>query len=482
MNIDIILDKINDLYRKNFNTKPNYIEKLKTSGSNRLYFRIHCQDESIIATYNEDSTENDTFVYLQNFFESNNLPVPKLYQYFKNDNIYFQQDLGDITFYDYLQKLNHISNYEEILNYYKRIVDYLLLFQFSASNGLDFTKCYPVAEFNKENVLWDLYYFKYMFLRLSYANFNEKKLDDEFQKFAESILDADLNYFVYRDFQSRNIMIYNNNLYFIDFQGGRKGAYFYDIASLLYDSKAKLSHNLRESILSYYFNELSKKITVDENIFFSKFYEYVIFRILQALGAYGYRGLYEHKEHFILSIEPALNNILFLERNLNISYKYPYLIEILLNQLNNPKITKYFQNKVSSGLVVHIKSFSYKNGYPEDKTIHGGGFVFDCRYLPNPAKYEKYKYLTGKDNEVIVFMESFDEVRAFLNNVFEIIDSAINKYIEHNFEYLSVSFGCTGGQHRSVYFAEKLANHIKSKYSINVYIEHLNEKNWLIQA
>jgi len=473
-----IVNKIENILKNEFGKKPKKIEPILQSGSNRSYLRVFLDNDTIIATYNTDKLENKSFIYLQKFFSSLGLPVPTILKYFEEECIYFQQDLGDITFYSYLQHLKQNSKFDEIEFWYRKILNDLINFQFSASKGLDFSQCYPVAEFNKQSILWDLNYFKYMFLRLSYASFHEQKLEEDFELLTQKLLSADSHYFVYRDFQSRNIMLFNNKLYYIDFQGGRKGSLFYDVASLLYDAKADLSFDLRERLLNFYFDLLSDKINFDKNEYKNLFNYYVLFRILQALGAYGYRGIYERKEHFIRSIEPALKNIEYLRENTDCFNELTYLGEVLTHQMKNSFLKTYFSNNKSSELLVNILSFTYKDGYPKDETEHGGGFIFDCRALPNPGKVEHLKYYTGEDDIVRTYMEQYYEVKCFLKNVFELVDSSIENYIERGLNYLSVSFGCTGGQHRSVYCAKKLAEHIKQKYRVRVKLTHLNKYNW----
>ncbi len=473
-----LIKKVESIVSTEFGKKVLKIEPLLQSGSNRIYLRVFFETDTIIATYNPDKSENNAFLYLQKLFSSLNLSVPSVLKYIEDEYIYFQQDLGDTTFYTHLQYLKENNKYDELELWYKQILKDLINFQFCASKGLNFSNCYPVCEFNKQSIFWDLNYFKYMFLRLSYASFHEQKLEEEFERFINILLSADTSYFVYRDFQSRNIMLYNNKLYYIDFQGGRKGSLFYDVASLLYDAKAELSIEIRNRLLNYYFNLLYEKFDFDKKEYNKLFNYYVLFRILQALGAYGYRGIYERKEHFLKSIEPAFINLQYLKENTYCFNELPYLGEVLTSQMNNSFFKTLISKNKNSELLVNIVSFSYKAGYPKDETEHGGGFVFDCRALPNPAKVDHLKYLTGEDEAVKNFMKQSYEVKTFLKSAYELVDSSIEKYIERNFEYLSVAFGCTGGQHRSVYCAKDLEEHIKQKYNIKVKLVHLNKNNW----
>ncbi|MCX7861384.1 MAG: phosphotransferase [Bacteroidales bacterium] len=470
---------IENNFRKHFNKPINCIEKLKQSGSNRLYFRIRFDSGTVIATYNNDFQENEAFVYFQQFFYNQHLSVPQLYAYVPDEGIYFQEDLGDITLYEQLNEIKRNEN--DLLIKYGQVLHDLIQFQLSAQKGLDFSKCYPARTFDETTLRWDLNYFKYMFLRLSYASFHEQKLEDDFNKLIYDLLKADDNYFVYRDFQSRNIMLFNGKCYYIDFQGGRKGSIWYDVASLLYDAKAELTFEQREQFFQTYIQLLPKQIFQQlKTSYADEYYSYVLFRILQALGAYGYRGIYEQKEHFLKSIKPALNNLHYLSEQTHLSRSYPYLMKVVLAQQNNDFFNQYYYHKSHSNkLVLHINSFSYKNGYPPDNTVHAGGYVFDCRALPNPGKDDKLKYFTGKDNEIKQYMQQYAEVNSFLQNVFKIVDATIERYLERDFEYLSVSFGCTGGQHRSVYCAEQLANHVTEKYNIQVVLTHTNKDNWI---
>lgn len=475
-----LIELIETAFLQVFGFKADNIIPIQQSGSNRQYYRILHRNGTIIATHNSDISENDTFIYFQQFFSAKKLPVPEVYAYLREEKIYFQQDLGDTTLYELVKawQQNKISTDDITLMYY-RVLDDLLRFQFSAQEGLDFSKCYPIGEFNEKAIRWDLNYFKYMFLRLSYASFHEEKLEEDFDRLVNDLLTAEAKYFVYRDFQSRNIMLYNDKCYYIDFQGGRKGSFFYDVASLLYDGKAQLTEPIRASLLTYYYHSLLKYVHYDKNDFEQLFYSFVLFRIVQALGAYGYRGIYERKEHFLRSIEPALNNIYYLAEHTHISQSYPYLTQILLNQKENSFLHPYICGyKTSDKLTIYIQSFSYKNGYPVDHSGHGGGFVFDCRALPNPGKVDELKLLTGRDQRVIAYMQQFDEVTRFLQQVYALTDAMIERYIQRNFEYCSVSFGCTGGQHRSVYCAEQLARHVSDKYGIKVELKHLNQQNW----
>jgi len=457
----------------------DHIITLPLSGSNRFYFRIKYNKGTLIATYNEDILENEAFFYLQKYFHSLSLPVPQIIHIFDNKKLYLQEDLGDTTLYQLLteNRKNNNTITPKINQLYKQVIDDLIQFQLSAEKGLNFNYCYPVEAFDSQAMQWDLNYFKYMFLKLVHAPFNEKKLEEEFQKLIKEATIAQSRYFMFRDFQSRNIMIKNDQLYYIDFQGGRRGPVYYDIASLLFDAKAELPFSFRDELIQYYISRLSNRISIDKEQALQHYYIFVFLRILQALGAYGYRGLFEQKEHFLKSFTPAFINLKYLFDHTFLPQKFPYLTSIIESQFENPSLAPKSIIR-SKTLTLTISSFSYKKGYPIDSSGNGGGFVFDCRALPNPGKIEHLKHFTGKDLPVKEYMEQFDEVKKFISACQQLVEGSIKKYIERSFEHLMVNFGCTGGQHRSVYCAETLANKIRDKFDINIKVIHINQQNW----
>jgi hypothetical protein len=317
---------------------------------------------------------------------------------------------------------------------------------------------------------WDLNYFKYYFLKLAKVSFDEQKLEDDFETLTNFLLEADHNHFMYRDFQSRNIMLLNNKPYFIDYQGGRKGALQYDIASLLYDAKAAIPQKIRNELLAFYLEILKTHLPFDRRKFLKYYNGFVLIRILQAMGAYGFRGYYENKPHFLQSIPYAVQNIKWLLEGNNLTLHLPMLTDVLQEIIDSTGSAH--QPPVESNLTVQISSFSYKNEIPHDETGHGGGFLFDCRALPNPGRMQEYMELSGLDPPVIGFLRKEHEVDAFLTHVYSLIDQSVNTYIGRGFTHLSVNFGCTGGKHRSVYCAEELAKHLKSKFNIKILIDH----------
>ena len=358
------------------------------------------------------------------------------------------------------------------------MIDCLLQIQFGGQN-IDYSYSYPREVFDEQSVRWDLNYFKYNFLKLAYIPFDEQLLENDFDTLVSYLSRIDSATFLYRDFQSRNIMLVGekNDLYFIDYQGGRRGPLHYDLASLLYDAKAEMPIEVRQQLLNYYIDELSQLISIDSKQFEQEFYLFVLLRIMQAMGAYGYRGLYEGKEHFVKSIAHARSNMQWILQNKTLPIVVPHLNDvwhsIVESKLLNQKVATFEQSEM---LTVSVNSFSFKRGYPTDASGNGGGFVFDCRALPNPGRYPKYKNFTGRDFEVIDFFKDYSEMDEFLNLVYDIVSRSVKRYQERRFTNLQVNFGCTGGQHRSVYCAEKLAQYLKNNYSCNVIVRHLEQE------
>jgi len=469
MQMNKILEKIKNLYSKNFDEFEK-VKILPQSGSYRKYFRFYGKQKNILGVYNPDSKENIAFVSFAKHFKKIGLNVPEIYADFLYDKIYFIEDLGDTTLFDFLKQK---PSKEEITKTYKKILDWLIKFQFEGIKNLDLSKCYPRSIFDKQSIMWDLNYFKYFVIKLAKVNFDEQELENDFNKLSDFLVSTDLDYFLYRDFQSKNIILKNNDFYFIDFQGGRRGAFYYDLASLLYDSKANLTEATKKELIDYYYHLVNQRISIDKNIFYKYFYYYVLVRILQAFGAYGFRGIVEKKLHFIASIPKAIETIKILLENKHLSLKLPELMQVLHKLTSNSQFVKDF--KPLSKVNIRINSFSFlQNGYPNDEKNNGGGFVFDCRFLPNPGRYEYYKKLSGLDNEVAMWLEQYPEVENFIVQVVEIIKDAAKSYEAKGYSDLQVNFGCTGGQHRSVYCAEKTAEILTKFYNCNIKTNHLN--------
>lgn len=445
-------------------------DALPESGSYRKYYRLFGATKQCIAVFNEDKKENHAFIEFSKHFYAKNLPVPKILAEDTSNFIYLQSDLGDISLYEHLEKERKGIDFpDSLFNLYKKVLDNLLRFQIIGAEGFDYSICYPRAAFDKQSMMWDLNYFKYYFLKLAKIPFYEQELEDDFQRFTDFLLQADTNYFLYRDFQSRNIMVKDSEPYFIDYQGGRKGALAYDLASLLYDSKADIPQEIRNELRLYYINQLSE-YQIDKHNFEHYYFGYVLIRIFQAMGAYGFRGFYEKKTHFLQSIPYAIQDLEYLIENIDLPVHLPELWKVMRALTQSEELMK-FKNP-DKKLTVSIFSFSYKKGLPSDDMGNGGGFVFDCRGIHNPGRYEQYFNLTGRDREVIDFFEKNKEMDAFLENVFSLVEKSVEKYQKRNFSSLMVSFGCTGGQHRSVYAAERLSTHLKQKYDVEVILNH----------
>ena len=466
------------LFSSYANELIEHIEQLTESGgSYRKYYRIRSKTKHCLGVENPDPKENLAFVSYTRQFEKLGLNVPKILAENLDENQYLIEDLGDETLHSYLVKYRINKGFDEhLIEIYKSVIKHLLEFQIKAGKDFDYTYAYPKAKFDKESMLWDLNYFKYHFLKLAKISFDEHGLEKDFHAFANFLLTAHSEYFMYRDFQSRNIMLHNEKLYFIDYQGGRRGALQYDLASLLHQAKADIPHSIREQLLDFYIAELRNYQNVDEISFKKQYYGFVFIRILQTLGAYGFRGFYEKKEHFLKSIPFAVDNLEYLFRKFEFLAEMPVLKNVITEIINNQNFRH--QAKLSSGnLTVSINSFSFKKGsYPEDLSGNGGGFVFDCRGLPNPGRYDEYKALNGKDEAVKKYLEQYAEVADFIDNCYRVVVGSIQNYIARDFQHLQINFGCTGGQHRSVYCAEKISEIILQEFDMQIVVNHREQK------
>jgi len=475
-----VIENLKKLYRDWADEEVISVFPIAQSGSYRKYFRINGKEKTAIGVFNPDRKENRAFITFTKHFLKKGFNVPQLYNHKLKENIYLVEDLGDTTLFSLIEKekANDLSS-EKVLSYYKDALSHLIRFQIEGGKGFDYSACYPREKFDKQSILWDLNYFKYYFLKLLKIPFDEQKLEDDFNTFTKILLSADTKYFMYRDFQSRNILVHNDQLYFVDYQGGRKGALQYDVASLLFQAKVNMSHEIREKLLAHYLFELSKRIKVNPKEFKKYYYSYVLIRLLQTLGAYGFRGYYENKSHFLLSIPYALKNLQWLQGNNHLPKKLPELKRIIDLILKNEKLKKLDLNQSDKKLIVTINSFSYKEGIPRDYSGNGGGFVFDCRSLENPGRYPEFKENTGLDENVIRFLDDKSDVKDFLNSVYSIVDESVKNYIQRDFKKLMINFGCTGGQHRSVYCAAELAKHLRNDFEISVVVNHtqLNKKD-----
>ncbi|HRX32590.1 MAG TPA: RNase adapter RapZ [Tenuifilaceae bacterium] len=463
------IEELTRLFYSYFKSNPKSVLPLPQSGSNRMYYRLGDDKNSAIGAFCSDVREVETFVYLSDHFHSKGISVPRVLLVSPKRNFYLQSDLGKITLFDIITQPEAYDKPETLTLLEQAITD-LASMQFKGFEGLDKSKLYIDEEAQAYTVLWDLNYFKYNFLKLAGINFDELRLEKVFQYLSGAIKNVFPVAFQYRDFQSRNIMVQGNKLFYIDFQGGRVGPVLYDVASFLYQAKAKMPDSVREHLLNRYINSVSEYVSINKRDVRDSFILMSIFRIVQTLGAYGFRGIFEHKAHFIESLPYALNNLLNLVDKSGIK-EIDYLKQVLEPYANELRAHQAEMVK-QQGLTVSICSFSFKKGYPQEHSVHGGGFVFDCRSLPNPGRLDEYKSKTGQDVEVIRFLEGYSQVDDFLKHVWALISPAISNYQERNFDYLSVSFGCTGGQHRSVYCAEYIARLVKQFFRVNVTLKH----------
>ena len=475
-------DPINQIYElaNSIGFVPDDIVSLAESGSSRKYYRVFSGNRTLIGTYNANVEENESFFYLTRHFGACDLPVPKLLAISSDKEFYLQTDHGDDTLFHHVQHSLAAGKYDEsTIDLYRQALNQLVRFQVKGHQGLDYSKVYPVPCFDQSAVMDDLDYFKYYFVK-PHAEivFNENRLKAEFQAFADVVCLADNHYFMYRDFQSRNIMVDHGKVLFIDYQGGRGGPLHYDVVSLLYQVKAQIPQSLRDELLTYYKKALSEHVDL-LSVEFDRYYPYFVYlRLMQVLGAYGFRGLIQKKAHFIESIPYAINELKRWSETHPLA-SYPEL-QSVLQQVSSllPRYSTIQQLNSSTvqQLTVTINSFSFKKGYPDDFSGNGGGFVFDCRALPNPGREPEFKTKTGRDWEVVEYLTAKPQVHEFLNHVKGIVGQSIDNYLERHFSHLMISFGCTGGQHRSVFFAQTIADWIRKNYpSVNVKLNHIEQ-------
>ncbi len=442
--------------------------ELSTSGSNRRYFRLKGGNISVIGVAGTSFEENRAFIGLSQHFKGKGLRVPTVLSVSEDGMFYIQEDLGDQVLYQMLSQGRETGSYSSYeCDLLCRTIEQLPKIQFKGAEGLDFSICYPQPAFDGRMIDFDLNYFKYCFLKATGLEFNEVTLQEDFERLKADLLQDMGDTFMYRDFQARNVMFRDGVPYFIDYQGGRKGPIYYDVASFIWQARSRYPEDLKKELVRTYLRALKGYIPVDEKAFNERLRLFVLFRSLQVLGAYGFRGYFEKKPHFLASVPYALGN---LRRLLQKPFDdYPYLNEILTKLTTMPQFNEIVEDK---RLEVHIYSFAYKKGIPVDRTGNGGGYVFDCRSINNPGKYEHYRQFNGNDPEVIRFLEDDGEVMVFLDSVYKLVDAHVNRFIQRKFTHLQVCFGCTGGQHRSVYCAEHLASHLSGKFDIKITLTH----------
>ena len=459
------------LFKQYTGSAPVSKVALTGSASHRRYYRLTGADgRTLIGVEGTDADENRAFLTIDRHFASKGINVPKVVA--EDGLCYLQEDLGSMVLYDALASGRASGHYgpDEVALLRKTLAA-LPKIQVEGARGLDFSVCYPQPSFDARMVDFDLNYFKYDFLKLSGLEFNEVRLQDDFDRLRAELLSEYSDTFMYRDFNARNVMLVDGEPWFIDFQGGRCGPVYYDVASFLWQARARYPESLREELLQTYLEALRAYGPVDEAHFRSRLRLFILFRMLQVLGCYGYRGLWEGKKPFIDSIPPALEIV----KSLLPFADYPYLSEVLASlSAPHPSEGVLFPepSDSSSALTVTVYSFSFKKGIPEDTSGNGGGYVFDCRSVHNPGKYERFKQLTGLDQPVIDFLEQDGEILRFLDNVYSLVDAHVERFLQRGFTHLQVSFGCTGGQHRSAYSAQHLAEHLAAKYPVKVHLIH----------
>jgi aminoglycoside/choline kinase family phosphotransferase len=471
------MDVLKRLFEQHYQVPAEGLRPLQgqLGGSGRAIVRLTGGGFSAIGILYPVQEENVAFLEFSRHFRRHGLPVPEIYAQDLSQGAYLEEDLGDTTLFEFLgTNRTGDSIAPPAIEAYRKTVAALPRFQVEAGRDLNYKVCYPRSSFDRQSIAWDLNYFKYYFLRLAGIPFNEQALEQDFTRLTKFLLTAEHDYFLYRDFQSRNVMLRDGRPYFLDYQGGRKGALQYDIASLLYDGKADLPPELRQQLLDHYLDCLGGFIKFDRAAFMEHYYAYVYVRILQALGAYGFRGFYERKAHFLQSVPYALKNLRWLAGNVRLPIALPALMEALQAMAVSEKLLALASS--ADGLKVRIFSFSFHRQMPDDETGNGGGFVFDARSLPNPGREERFRSMNGKDAPVIDYLSQQESVHQYLASVLSLVDASVSAYQRRGFKNLMVSFGCTGGQHRSVYLAEQLARHLRGTSGVDVVVRHIEQE------
>ncbi len=478
-----MIDSIKLLYKEWTGINPDSLDVLPQSGSDRRYFRLYGNGSSVIGTYGANVRENETFLYFSRHFKKKNLVVPELYAMSENGMYYLQEDFGDISLLNHLESQGLV---QPVYDLFRKSLAALAELQVKGDKDLDYEKCLTNTEFGKQAIMADLLYFKYYFLDGLAKPYNKQKLIDDFEALSNYLTHTEYKYFMFRDFQSRNIMVTkDNNVHFIDYQGGMKGAPQYDVASMLWQARANLPEDWKTNLLEDYMNSFEQLIgsKLERGVFSSQYNGYVLIRMLQVLGAYGFRGLFERKAQFLTAIPLGIRNLKGFIQSHNIGLSLPEFKRVLDICVADEIIDRFtpVQANEQTPLVVKVCSFSYRNGIPADNSGNGGGFVFDCRGILNPGRVEAMKTKTGRDKEVKDYLEQQTKMVKFLDSVFDIVDISVEDYIKRGFEHLSISFGCTGGQHRSVYAADALARHLRNKFKVKIDLRHCvqDEKNWI---
>lgn len=464
----LTMDRLKTLFFRHFSCLPDTIIPITGSGSGRTYLRLTCKTGSAVGVIGTDRKENDTFIYIGRTLRQQGISTPLIYEVSDDGMAYLQEDLGNTPLINIL----HTPGTEKLIEEVMRTLPQI---QFA---HIDSDMLYPVREMSERHVMWDLNYFKYCFLKAADIQFDEDKLEDDFKRLANHICSGQAQGLIYRDCQSRNIMVCDDKVWWIDFQSMRRGPVLYDAASFLWQSRARFTAEERDRYAEIYCESLRQHTGHTKEQLLEMLPIMVLFRTLQVLGAYGLRGLTEHKAHFLESIPGAIANLNELRCAGTID-EYPELKRAAQKLSEMPRFAPIMP---SGKLHVKVFSFSYKKGYPEDLSGNGGGFMFDCRALHNPGRYEEYKPLTGRDKPVIDFLEQRGEIQPFLNAAFSITDTAIEKYISRGFDSLQIGFGCTGGRHRSVYSAEHMAHHIADKFGNRVKVSLIHREQQISET
>jgi len=467
------MDVLQKLFEQHFHTPVIEVRPLQgeLGGSGRKIIRLTGEKAGAIGILYGVREENAAFLEFSRHFRKHELPVPEIYGEDLEHGAYLEEDLGDTSLFEFLSRNRAGGNIDPgVVEAYRKVIATLPRFQIEAGRDLNYKVCYPRGSFDRQSIAWDLNYFKYYFLRLAGISFSEQALEDDFSRLTKFLLSAGRDYFLYRDFQSRNIMLRDGQPYFLDYQGGRKGALQYDVASLLYDAKADLPPELRQQLLDHYLDTLAGYVDLKRDAFMQHYYAYVYIRIMQALGAYGFRGFYERKVHFLQSVPYALKNLRWLLHNVTLPIALPTLMEAFHSMLASEKLQGLAAE--ADNVTVRIFSFSRLRDEPKDESGNGGGYVFDGRGLPNPGREDRFKLLTGKDAPVIEYLSQQESVHQFLASIKSLVDAHVSEWQRRRFKNLMVSFACTGGQHRSVYLAEQLAKHLRGRSGVEVIVRH----------
>jgi aminoglycoside/choline kinase family phosphotransferase len=477
-----MLDAARRLFARRFGAPPVSAAALAADGSQRTMARLSGpRGERAVAVFGPDPEENRAFLSFSRSFRAIGLPVPEVFADDAASGVYLVEDLGDVTLFRALSEARETSPGPfpaAMVATYRRVLDVLPRFQVEGGRAVDWSVAHPRGAFDRPSMLWDLNYFKYHFVKLAHVRFNEDRLERDFERLVAFLLEADATHFLYRDFQSRNVMLVDGEPRFIDYQGGRRGALAYDVASLLYDAKAAIPDPIREILLDHYLGALAERIPVDRDAFRTHYRGFVVIRILQAMGAYGYRGFYERKAHFLRSVPHAVANLERLLAAGLLPIDVPELRTVLERIVASPALREA-PPAAASGLTVRVGSFSYRHGLPADPSGHGGGFVFDCRAIENPGQHATFAERSGLDPAVEGFLDELPAAQDFLAHARALVESQVRAYLARGFTSLDVRFGCTGGQHRSVYFAERLARALSTAFpAARVVVEHRERGRW----